>query len=134
MYLWELVSFCSKTSLVFVACLASVSVDSAELSKTIFFATWIALLAFVLEFKYEPYERPVEGRLLKLTEATMLALLLLAQGLNIRGGGGGGGGGGSSSNLFFLLQLLACRSLCCLNSFPCFAVQLPLLFGCCLRA
>jgi hypothetical protein len=98
MYLWELVSFCSKTSLVFVACLASVSVDSAELSKTIFFATWIALLAFVLEFKYEPYERPVEGRLLKLTEATMLALLLLAQGLNIRGGGGGGGGGGGSSD------------------------------------
>ena len=132
---WELISLSGKLALVVCACFASVAVDHTSLGKTIFTATWVALVVFVLEvrcllrappsslvsrpaardddgpcntvtrtfhlsaahhlrhlsfllassqFKYEPYQRKAEGRMLMTTEFVMLALLLLAQGLNIR--------------------------------------------------
>ena len=70
--------FALKAAMVVIASFASVEPDP---SAAIFAATWVSLLSFLLEFRYEPYVREKEGALLKLTEFSMLALLLCAMGL-----------------------------------------------------
>jgi hypothetical protein len=50
-YWWELISLSGKLALVVCACFASVAVDHTSLGKTIFTATWVALVVFVLEVR-----------------------------------------------------------------------------------
>ena len=80
-YYWEMVTWAVKALYVFLAARAAVAIDT---SQVIYAGTWLALVAFVLEIKFEPYARSMEDRLVKVACGVMLCLLLLGQGLLIK--------------------------------------------------
>ena len=49
--------------------------------QIIYAGTWVGLLAFVLEYKFESYARSMEDKLVKVASFAMLCMLLLGQGL-----------------------------------------------------
>ena len=77
-YYWELIAFCTKVAFVLISAHASIESDPGV---PLFWATVVALSAFVLEVKFNAYRRKVEGRLIKCTWFSLLALLLIAQGM-----------------------------------------------------
>ena len=78
--MWEGVAFVHKALLAVIAAKASVVLEPGV---PLFIATWVVLSQFVLEVRYQAYERKLEGRLVKITLFGLLSLMLAAQGLAV---------------------------------------------------
>ena len=79
-FMWEAVGFAHKALLAVIAAKASVVLEPGV---PLFVASWVVLSQFVLEVRYQAYDRKLEGRLIKITLFGMLALMLAAQGLAV---------------------------------------------------
>ena len=79
-FLWEGVGFVHKALLAVIAAKASVVLEPGV---PLFVASWVVLSQFVLEVRYQAYDRKLEGRLVKITLFGLLALMLAAQGLAV---------------------------------------------------
>eukprot|EP00937_MAST-01D_sp_MAST-1D-sp2_P000787 g787.t1 len=77
---WEVISFTTKNALVLIAIRAS---TLPQPGVPLFGATWVVLIACMVEFKFDAYVRNVEGRLVKATQFALLGLMLAAQGLAV---------------------------------------------------
>eukprot|EP00937_MAST-01D_sp_MAST-1D-sp2_P001103 g1103.t1 len=77
-YMWEATNFTMKTFLTLISCYASIEPDPSVL---IFLATWVVLLAALVEIKFEAYSRAIEETLVKTSLFVLLALMLCALGL-----------------------------------------------------
>jgi hypothetical protein len=82
-YYWEGVVFVVRSTMVVLASTGAAATEAGQLQIILFVTTWVALLHFLLVFKYEPYSRHVEDQLNKLTLFVMLGLLLCAMGISI---------------------------------------------------
>ena len=98
-YYWELVAFCTKVAFVLISAHASIESDPGV---PLFWATVVALTAFVLEVKFDAYCRKVEGRLIKATWFALLVLLLIAQGMVV---------GKKSTKFVLMLQVTASATM-----------------------
>ena len=81
-FYWELVVFAVRTGMVATSSVSAASLDRQTQQQLIFVTTWIALVHFMLVYKFTPYSRKVESRVNKVVQFVLLALLLCALGLS----------------------------------------------------
>ena len=67
--------------MVAMASMSAATVEKSRQQVLIFVTTWIALIHFLLVFKFAPYSRKVESRVNKLAQFVLHALLLATQAL-----------------------------------------------------
>ena len=103
-YYWESVVFATRTVMVGLAAISSTLVDEGQVQVVIFVTTWVALVHFMLVFKFEPYSRKMESQVNKLTWFTLLSLLLSALGLST-------GAAAATDGVFKTVLLRLCATL-----------------------
>jgi hypothetical protein len=79
-YGWEAANFVMKALLAVISSYASVAAEENQ-GVLVFAATWVVLVAALLEYKYEAYRRRVEEQLVKFTLFALLSLMLSTLGM-----------------------------------------------------